>query len=294
MGRLFSRWGHGRWRDAVDAYVDGELSRQERKRFEAHLAFCQPCTVLVRERRTLKLMVSRMPEVTAPRSFRLTPEMAEQASGRPLAHADTARRPGWPLRTAQFTAGLAIVALTAVFAFDMTSGSSSTEYANKASGGQLTTMAAPESAAAATAASSEAERGQAAADSSAATAAATPVAPATGPQTQDSATPTAKGVVPPNGNDVGAQSVPPSPSAESTAFAYAQPGVGDTGGRATGEAPAQTELPAQGGAETQDTRAAKQSSNDNEAAFRSAELGLAAVAVLAAGAALFLKRRRRY
>lgn len=288
MTHLFSRWGHGRWRNAVDAYVDGELPGPQRKRLEEHAAFCTRCSALLRERRTMKLLLSQMPEVPAPRSFQLTPAMAEQARGRPAARADTPRAAAWPLRTAQFTAGLAIVALVAVFAFDITNGDGTGERPATASSSGVAALAAPESAQTPAASAPDPESTAGVIGSKAA---ATPGALDSGRSVQDEATRTANGVAPPQSSDVGAQAVPqPSPTAEPGEHTFAAAANGESEQPATKSEPQGGELSRE---LAQPAAAPKNEANDSNAgAFRSAELGLAAVAVIAAATAVFFKRRR--
>ena len=73
---------HRRFAELASAYTDGELRGGELRRFEAHLAACARCKDAVDAGRALKLHVSQMPEVPAPRSFRLTPQMVA-AAGKP-------------------------------------------------------------------------------------------------------------------------------------------------------------------------------------------------------------------
>jgi len=114
---------HGRWRKQLDAYVDGELTPPEHARFDAHVASCARCARQVEDARALNAILRSMPEVPAPRSFRLTPEMANQARA---ASAPVARPSRVPLFVAQLATGVAVAALATVFAFDrLSSGSSS-------------------------------------------------------------------------------------------------------------------------------------------------------------------------
>lgn len=111
-------WAHRRWSDQASAFVDDELDAAARVRFERHLAGCARCAADVEALRSVKLLVSRMPEVAAPRSFRLTPQMVA-APAPPVRRAAPVA-----LRTAQFAAGLAVIAFVAVLTIDLTSSTS--------------------------------------------------------------------------------------------------------------------------------------------------------------------------
>ncbi|HXU24731.1 MAG TPA: zf-HC2 domain-containing protein [Tepidiformaceae bacterium] len=113
---------HGRWRKQLDAYIDGELSPAQSGRFEAHLASCARCAREVEAARLLKAALQAIPQVPAPRSFRLTPQMA--ADLRP--ERVVAVRPSrLPLLVAQVATGIAVAAFATVFAFDHLSSNSS-------------------------------------------------------------------------------------------------------------------------------------------------------------------------
>ena len=109
-------WGHNRWSRQASAFVDNELAVASRADFERHLAGCPRCQQEVETLRSLKsLLVSNLPQVAAPRSFRLTPQMVAAPVVAP------ARRPVAVLRTAQVAAGLAVIALITVVTIDLTS-----------------------------------------------------------------------------------------------------------------------------------------------------------------------------
>ena len=75
------------------------------------------------ELRQVRLLVSSLPEVAAPRSFRLTPAMVAATTLVALSRPPQRR---FVQRTAQFAAGLAMVALLAVVTIDVTSSNNST------------------------------------------------------------------------------------------------------------------------------------------------------------------------
>jgi hypothetical protein len=105
---------HARWQKQLDAYIDGELSADGVRRLDAHLAGCSGCANEVAERRELKRMAAALPQMPAPRSFRITPGMLAEApvtkptAGRPVV-----------MRLGQVTAGLAMVAFAGVLAADL-------------------------------------------------------------------------------------------------------------------------------------------------------------------------------
>ena len=72
LKKIFNR-GHGRFLEMLSDYVDGLLPEAERIALEAHLQGCDSCTEELESLRATVLMLRRMPEVEAPRSFRLAP-----------------------------------------------------------------------------------------------------------------------------------------------------------------------------------------------------------------------------
>jgi anti-sigma factor RsiW len=55
--------------ELVTAYLDGSLSRRDRRRFEAHIAGCTHCTLYVQQMRTTIRTMGRLTEDS------LSPEM---------------------------------------------------------------------------------------------------------------------------------------------------------------------------------------------------------------------------
>ena len=73
---MFSISAHGRLRDQLSSYIDGELGAPASERLEAHLAGCQSCRLEVEQLRATAAALRDLPEVQAPRSFALSPERA--------------------------------------------------------------------------------------------------------------------------------------------------------------------------------------------------------------------------
>ena len=112
---------HSRFARDLDAYVDGELAHARVRVLEEHLARCTTCARIVEESQFLKRMAAALPEVAAPRSFRLTAAMvAEQPKARPQ---PVAQR--WQLNLVRGAAAVAVVGLFATVTVDLTRGSGS-------------------------------------------------------------------------------------------------------------------------------------------------------------------------
>jgi anti-sigma factor RsiW len=101
--------------------VDGELMQGDRDRVARHLATCAECDLLAGQLTSVRRMLSSMPEVEPPRSFRLTPAMV----------AGPARRERPPdgsrffFRAAQMTTAVAVMALAVVVVLDLSVGDES-------------------------------------------------------------------------------------------------------------------------------------------------------------------------
>ena len=63
-------------RAELSAYLDGELIPLRIEAMQAHLASCQSCRAELEALRQLKAGLAALPEMPAPRSFALTPQMA--------------------------------------------------------------------------------------------------------------------------------------------------------------------------------------------------------------------------
>jgi hypothetical protein len=75
---LFSNWFKSaaeKRQEQLSAYVDGQLSRQERQRFERDLAADAALRHQVEQQRLIKSQLSRLPRRRAPRNFTLEPSL---------------------------------------------------------------------------------------------------------------------------------------------------------------------------------------------------------------------------
>ena len=81
---------HARFRNRLSPYVDGALSSSEIATLEAHLGTCEACRAELDELRATVAATRELPQVDAPRSFALTPQMLE---GRGPAAAGTSAPP---------------------------------------------------------------------------------------------------------------------------------------------------------------------------------------------------------
>ena len=107
LKKLFNR-GHGRFLEMLSDYLDGELPEAERIALEAHLQGCDSCTEELESLRATVQMLRRMPEIEAPRSFRLAPAAVTAPTPPP-------ERPMF-LWTMRVSTALAVVAFTVMVA----------------------------------------------------------------------------------------------------------------------------------------------------------------------------------
>jgi hypothetical protein len=100
-------------RDEMSAYLDGELIPLRIEAMQVHLASCQSCRAELAALRQLKANLGALPEMPAPRSFALTPQMAARpARERPRAYVPpraAALANGMRLAGAAMTLALALV-----------------------------------------------------------------------------------------------------------------------------------------------------------------------------------------
>ena len=117
---------HSRWSGRLHAFVDGELHPDAAGRFEGHAAECADCAFAIADARNLKQALRALPELEAPRSFRLTPAMITPRREPAKLVAVPAPRKWTPaIRFAQVTAALAVLGLVAAGTADLTAGSTS-------------------------------------------------------------------------------------------------------------------------------------------------------------------------
>jgi hypothetical protein len=96
-------------RAELSAYLDGELIPLRIEAMQAHLASCQSCRTELEALRELKTGLATLPEIAAPRSFALTPEMA----ARPLREKE---RPAVPVRARGLSNGMRLAGAGMTFA----------------------------------------------------------------------------------------------------------------------------------------------------------------------------------
>jgi hypothetical protein len=196
---LFRR-GHTRWLELASAYLDGELSPRDLARFERHLPGCAECQDALSHAEETHNLLAQLPELQAPRSFQLTPELVarpvvlhEPGRGRPVA-----------LRLAQAATAVAVLAFATILTMDLAGAGPSTSHQ----------ALAPESLTQASTATDN--RGEAAPPVATSTSTPTPLATETVVPLPPTAVPTAPPIVPPTVSGVGAQGFSPSPSPTST------------------------------------------------------------------------------
>lgn len=270
MGFWWLRSPHRRWQEAASAYVDHELGDGALRRFESHLGGCPDCRKQVEGLRQAKALIAGLPEVAAPRSFRLTPAMLAEAAPEPLNAA-----PSWGFRGAALVAGVAAVALISVVAIDL----------SRSNGGSATHTAP---------ASSESSRQGALSTTSGGAGAGTSAQDSAAPPQEPTPSPATKGIASPDIGGTGAQTLPTvtnaSPAAGST-----QPRAPVTG-PAPGESPDITSSNAYAATVTPPgvlvpATGAPASENEGEP-YRPLEAGLAALAIGATAGAVWMYRRK--
>jgi hypothetical protein len=69
---------HNRAEDLISAYLDQQVTAEERQFFERHIAACADCRAQLEATRSMVAALRAMPVVKAPRSFVLPREMARQ------------------------------------------------------------------------------------------------------------------------------------------------------------------------------------------------------------------------
>lgn len=112
MLKILWNRGHGRFLGMLSEYIDGELEPGARAALEEHLSGCPTCTEELESLRATVQMIRRMPEVEAPRSFRLAPASASVSGPQP-------ERP-FLLWTMRASTALAAAAFTVMLAGSVT------------------------------------------------------------------------------------------------------------------------------------------------------------------------------
>jgi anti-sigma factor RsiW len=69
---------HNRAEELISAYLDKQVSAEEREFFERHIASCANCRAQLEATRSMIVALRAMPAVKAPRSFVLPRELAKQ------------------------------------------------------------------------------------------------------------------------------------------------------------------------------------------------------------------------
>lgn len=126
-------------RAELSAYLDGELIPLRVEAMQAHLASCQSCRAELESLRLLQADLAALPDVPAPRSFALTPQMA----ARPVRERPRAAIPprAVALANGMRLAGAAMtVALALVLVLDFTGGGKSNSD-NSVAAGQVQSLA---------------------------------------------------------------------------------------------------------------------------------------------------------
>ena len=100
-------------RQELSGYLDNELASPRVEALEAHLASCPTCHAELAALRNLKSQLAALPESPAPRSFALTPQMAQRPATEPARVRPPARvaalTNGMRLAGAGMAAALAVV-----------------------------------------------------------------------------------------------------------------------------------------------------------------------------------------
>lgn len=104
---LFDR--HRKFRNKLSAYIDGELSNDAVRSLDAHLESCDTCRLELDEMRATVDALRSIPEVEAPRSFRLTPAMVAERRPVPSWNPSPGLMNGMRMATAGLTMAFAVV-----------------------------------------------------------------------------------------------------------------------------------------------------------------------------------------
>lgn len=252
-------------RDALSAYLDGELAASRTSELETHVASCAACAEALEGMREVRSMLRAMPEAEAPRSFRLRQaDIAAPRRGIPA--------PPTPLmRAMPLLSAAAVIVFAVTVGFDLAGNGSrgdseSSALLNNFSDGTIASQYAPD------------ERELA--EPGAADAATTPSQP----------------------DDDGAAARETAPDGVTGSDPSAEAGAAASGGEAGADAPepADTQLPQASGPAAEETQADRAASSEfdsdddgNNLVLRIVQVTSAAVALVAAGLAVRTWRKRR-
>jgi hypothetical protein len=110
--RLFG--GHRPDGEAISAWLDGALDPAASAKLEAHVAACDACRARAGELRAVRASLAVLPDVEAPRSFRLTPQRLEAPAPR------RAPAPSPWMRYAPAVSAAALVVFAVLLSVDIT------------------------------------------------------------------------------------------------------------------------------------------------------------------------------
>ena len=109
IGFLGSR-RHGRLRELLSSYIDGQVDNSEASRVELHLGQCEDCRVELESLRATVGLLQSLPELELPRSFELS-EAAVRVATREPAKVEFAPSIVWTTRLATSAAAALVVIL---------------------------------------------------------------------------------------------------------------------------------------------------------------------------------------
>jgi anti-sigma factor RsiW len=105
-------------RDALSALIDGALTPERASALESHVATCEACTTMLEGMRHVRTMLGALPEVEAPRSFKL--RAADVAApGRTVP-----APPSTLMRAMPVLSGAAVIIFAIAVSFDVAGGGS--------------------------------------------------------------------------------------------------------------------------------------------------------------------------
>ena len=113
MGTVIGFWGsrrHGRLRELLSSYIDGQVDNSEASRVELHLGQCEDCRVELESLRATVGLLQSLPELELPRSFELS-EAAVRVATREPAKVEFAPSIVWTTRLATSAAAALVVIL---------------------------------------------------------------------------------------------------------------------------------------------------------------------------------------